>query len=399
VGVTVLFDAAALLSILGSIIGLAGWVAVARFAARPTSAPIERPPVTVLKPLYGEEPLLEEALLSCFSQDYPVFQIVFGLHDQNDPALAVVHRLQARFPECDVSIVVDPALHGPNRKVSNLINMLKAARYEVLVISDSDLHLPPNYLERLVAELEKPGTGLVTSAYIGLPPPQLGWQSKLGAAQITHNFLPGVLLSRALGREDCLGSTAMLRRSTLEQTGGLGALVSVLAEDNVLGQRVHDLGLSIGLTDAIVPATVPEPSLLALWHHEVRWTRTIRASAPLALAASTLQYPLFWALMVCALSGGAFWSLAFFVASWALRSASVMGVDAVLQRQIGSRAPATPIWLLPVRDVLSVVEIAASYLVEDVIWRGHKIDANGLELDRIVVPVVDATGWSKIGSD
>ena len=396
---TVLFDAAALLSILGSLVGLAGWIAVVRFAARPSFAPIETPPVTILKPLYGHEPLLEEALVSCFEQAYPVFQIVFGLHDQDDPALAVVHRLQARYPDCDVAIVVDPAIHGPNRKVSNLINMLQAARYDVLVISDSDLHLPPNYLERLVAELEKPGTGLVTSAYIGLPPPEFGWQTRLGAAQITHNFLPGVLLSRMFGREDCLGSTAMIRRSTLEQTGGLGALVSVLAEDNVLGQRVHDLGLSVGLTDAIVPATVPEPNFLALWHHEIRWTRTIRASAPLALAASTLQYPLFWALATCVLSGGALWSLAFFGASWALRAASVMGIDAVLQRQLGRLAPSTPIWLLPARDILSVVEIAASYLVEDVIWRGHRIDANGIELERVVVPVGNATGWSKIGSD
>jgi ceramide glucosyltransferase len=398
-GMTMLADAAAFLAVLGGLTSLAGWIAVARFAARPATAPVEYPAVTILRPLYGAEPLLEEALASCCTQVYPEFQLVFGLHDEGDPALAAVHRLQARFPDCDIAVVIDPALHGSNRKVSNLLNMLKAARHDVLVISDSDLHLPPNYLERLVAELEKPGTGLVTSVYLGLPPAELGWLARLGAMQITHNFLPGVLLSRALGREDCLGSTAMLRRSTLAQTGGLGALASILAEDNVLGQRVRNLGLSIGLADIVVPATVPEASLRALWHHEIRWTRTIRASAPLALLASSVQYPLFWALMACVLSGGAPWSLVFFGAAWVVRAVSAAGIDGVLHRCLGRRAPVMPMWLLPVRDVLSVVEIAACYQVEDVIWRGHRMDATGVEIDPIVGTAVDAASWSEIGSD
>ena len=379
-------DVVAFLSVLGGLLCLAGWVAVVRFAARPSSVPTEHPPVTILKPLYGEEPLLEEALASSCSQAYPTFQIVFGLHDQTDPALAVVHRLQARFPECDIAIVIDPTLHGPNRKVSNLINMLPSARYDVLVISDSDLHLPPNYLERLVAELEKSGTGLVTSAYIGLPPAELGWQAKLGATHITHNFLPGVLLSRVLGRQDCLGSTAMLHRKTLDQTGGLHPLVHLLAEDNVLGRRVSDLGLHIGLADVVVAATVGEPSVRALWHHEIRWTRTIRASAPLALAASTLQYPLFWVAMACALSGGALWSIALCGGSWVVRAAAVRGIDTALRRKVGHLAPAGTAWLLPLRDLLSVMEIGASYWIEDVIWRGHKMDANGIAEARTIGP-------------
>lgn len=382
-----LADVVAFLSVLGGLLCLAGWVAVVRFATRPSSVPTERPPVTILKPLCGDEPLLEQALASCCSQPYPTFQIVFGLHHQTDPALAVVQRLQVRFPECDIAIVIDPTLHGPNRKVSNLINMLPSARYDVLVISDSDLHLPPNYLERLVAELEKPGTGLVTAAYIGLPPAELGWQAKLGATQITHNFLPGVLLSRVLGRQDCLGSTAMLRRKTLDQTGGLHALVHLLAEDNVLGQRVRDLGLRIGLADVLVAATVGETSLRALWNHEIRWMRTVRASAPLALAASTLQYPIFWAAMACALSGGALWGIAICGGSWALRAASVRGIDTALCRKVGHLAPAATAWLLPFRDLLSVMEIGASYWIEDVIWRGHKIAANGVAEARKIEPL------------
>src|ERR1700733_6004882 len=229
----------AVLACLGLLQCLAGVSVVWRFAkGRGQGVLSSRPPaVTILKPLCGDEPLLEEALTSCFSQDYPTFQIVFGIQNPKDPALGVLERVRQRFPARDVAVVVDPTPHGPNRKVANLINMLPSARHGIGVISDSDLHLPPDYLERLVVCLERPGTGLVTSLYIGVPPTAKGWAARMGATQISHCFLPGVLLSRALGREDCLGSTAMLHRDTLERTGGLRGLVQLLAEDNVLGQR------------------------------------------------------------------------------------------------------------------------------------------------------------------
>ncbi|MFI4987912.1 MAG: bacteriohopanetetrol glucosamine biosynthesis glycosyltransferase HpnI [Alphaproteobacteria bacterium] len=372
---TALVDVAALLACLGLLQCLAGLIAVSRFAARPTPAPAERPPVSVLKPLCGDEPLLEEALASCCSQTYPAFQIVFGIQDPSDPALAVVRRLQDRFPELDIAVVVDATPHGMNRKVANLINMLPSARHDILLVSDSDLHVAPDYLERLVAALEKPGTGLVTSLCVGLPAPPR-WPARLGAAYISYGFLPGVLLSRALGRQDCLGSTVMLRRAVLERTGGLQSLVHLLAEDNVLGQRVCDFGLSVRLADTVPAATVPEPSLRALWLHEIRWVRTIRALAPLSLGASTIQYPLFWAAMTYLLSGGALWSLALFAGSWAVRAAAAVGIDRALRRKVSRVALAAPVWLLPLRDILSVVEIAASYWVDDVVWRGHRMGAN-----------------------
>lgn len=375
---TVLADLVALFSILGMVQCVAGWLAVRRFAVPPSSKPSAYPPITILKPLYGTEPLLEEALTSCFTQNYPDFQIVFGLHHSTDPALAVVERLKLKFPKTEVAIVIDPTLHGPNRKVSNLINMLAAARHDLLVISDSDLHVQPDYLERLVVASEVPDAGLVTAAYVGLPPDELGLKALLGATQISHNFLPGVLLSRALGRQDCLGSTALIDRDTLERTGGLHGLVHLLAEDNVLGQRVLELGMSVGLADTVVAATVPEPTVLALWNHELRWARTIRASAPVGLAASTLQYPMFWATVAWALSGGERWSLGLFAGSWLVRAVAVAGIDLALRRKTGVRTRLSTLLLLPLRDMLSILEILASYCIDDVIWRGHKIDATGV---------------------
>jgi ceramide glucosyltransferase len=379
----------ALLAIVSLLQCLMGLAVVRRFANERGvgSLPVPPPPVTILKPLCGDEPLLEEALISCFEQDYPEFQIVFGIQNPKDPALAVVKRLCERYPARDVAVVVDPTPHGSNRKVANLINMLPSARHDIVVISDSDLHLSPNYLERLVVALEKPGTGLVTSLYIGSPPAAKGWVARLGSTQISHGFLPGVLLSRALGREDCLGSTAMLRRDTLERTGGLHALSALLAEDNVLGQRVKGLGLSVAVADTVPTATVPEPNLRALWEHEIRWTSTIRALAPVSLCGSTLQYPLFWALMAVLFSGAAPWALVLFVAAWAVRWIVAVMIDSALKPLVGRPAFATPFWMPPLRDLLTVAEIAASFGVSEVVWRGHKMGTNSDARRPVALPV------------
>jgi ceramide glucosyltransferase len=389
---TLIADLLAILACLGLLQCLVGVGVVWRFAkARGRGVLSSRPPaVTILKPLCGDEPLLEEALVSCFRQGYPEFQIVFGIQNPKDPALAVVRRLCERFPERDVAVVVDQTPHGPNRKVANLINMLPSARHEVLVISDSDLHLPTDYLERLVVHLEKPGAGLVTSLYIGSPPTAKGWAALMGSTQISHCFLPGVLLSRELGRQDCLGSTAMLTRDTLERTGGFRALVQLLAEDNVLGQRVKGLGLSVELADTIPTATVPEPNLRALWEHEIRWTSTIRALAPVSLCGSTLQYPLFWSLLAVLLSGGAPWSLVLFVAGWTLRWVATGLIDSALKPMVGRPALPTPFWMLPIRDLLSMAEIATSFGVDEVVWRGHKLGTNS-DARPTVVPVAVET--------
>lgn len=365
---------AALLVAFGLFAVTAGAFAVGRFAARAPQRARHRPAVTVLKPLCGDEPMLEAALASICEQDYPEFQIVFGVQDVNDPALMAVQRVRERFAGCDIVVVTDAAFHGANRKVSNLINMISAARHEVLVMSDSDLHVASNYLERIVAALEMPGIGLVTTVCLGLPT-AAGLAAKLGATVISHSFLPGVLLSRALGREDCLGTTMALRRDTLARIGGLASLVSHLADDNVLGKRVHRLGLGIGLAGTVPMTAVPERSLWALWQHELRWARTIRALEPVLFALSTLQFPVFWAAASFVLSRGSPWSAGLFVATWAIRAAAARWTDRAL-RQGRRPASAIPVWLLPLRECMSVCQVAASYLGGRVVWRGQVMRAD-----------------------
>ncbi len=365
---------AALLAACGLVAVTVGAIAVHCFAHRIAGTARHRPAVTVLKPLCGDEPMLETALASICGQAYPAFQIVFGVQDPSDPALPIARRMQERFPACDIAVVVDGTSHGPNRKISNLMNMLPMARHEVLVFSDSDLHVSPSYLEHVVAALEAPGVGLVTTLCTGLPT-AAGLAGRLGATGISHSFLPGVLLSRALGRQDCLGTTMALRRDTLETIGGLDSLVRHLADDNVLAQRVQQLGLGVGLAGAVPMTAVPEQSLRALWQHELRWARTIRALEPMLFGASTLQFPLFWAMIALVLSGGSAWSVGLFAVAWAVRAAAARWTDRALFQE-WRPAVAVPVWLLPVRDVMSVSQVAVSYLGARVVWRGHVMHAD-----------------------
>lgn len=360
--------------------GLVAACLVAHFSHRRPAAPADRPPVTVLKPLYGDEPLLERALASICEQDYPEWQVVFGVQNPSDPAIAVIERLRARYAAANISLVIDPTIHGSNLKVGNLINMFPHARHDVLVIADSDVHVRHDYLERLVAALQQPGVGLVTTLYAGLPAwPRLpAW---LAATQISHLFLPSAVLARALGRQDCLGATMCLRRQDLARIGGLQALADHLADDNVLGRRIAALGLRVALADTLVLTTAPEARLAALFHHELRWARTIRALEPAGFAASVLQYPLAWALLTLLLSGGAAWAAALFLSCWLTRGLGAVIVNRSLRRMWGSQtkpnlAFRVPLWLLPIRDVLSVAVMLASYGGRRVDWRGHAMDAD-----------------------
>jgi ceramide glucosyltransferase len=355
----------ALVTLTGLLQSVIGWWAVRRYSRRGAATGASQPPITILKPLHGDEPLLEEALASFCAQDYPQFQIVFGLQDPADPALHVIRRLNARFPHVDIDVVIDPAQHGVNRKISNLINMYPRAKHDLLVMADSDIHAPPDYLAKLAAEIDHPGVGLVTTLYAGLRSSGT-IAARLGAGQINHSFLPGALLARSLGREDCLGATMALRRQTLESVGGLHALVHHVADDAVLGRLVVARGESVALAKTLPETTVPEMRVSHLFAHELRWARTIQSLAPVGFGLSSLQYPLFWAGLALVLSGFEPWALLLFGATWLTRAAAMLAIDADL-----GLSTAVPVWLLPFRDLLSVTVILASYGGSQVAWRGH----------------------------
>ncbi len=360
--------ASAGLAVAGVAQTVAGWYA-ARQVMQARAIASSRPPMTVLKPLHGDEALLEQALATFCGQDYPAMQLVFGVQRATDPAIAVVERLRLRFPSLDMALVVDPTRHGENRKIDNLINMLPFARHDVLVMSDSDMHVAPDYLTRVADAMSVPGTGLVSSIYTGLPA-RRRLSALLGAAYINQIFASGALVGRFLGRQDCLGATMALTRDTLARIGGFEALSPYVADDGVLGRKVRELGLNVRMADTVPATTVAEIGMLALLRHELRWARTIRAMEPYLFVLSLLQYPAFWAMLAALLTGGSGWSLILLALVLVLRAAGGRAIERAL------RAAPTPLWLAPLRDTISVIVTAAAYMGSEVAWRGHVLNTS-----------------------
>ncbi len=332
-------------------------------------------PVSIFKPLYGSDTLTELALESFFLLDYPVYQLIFGVQNDTDPVLKVLANLRTKYPSCDVAVMVNDTLHGQNRKVSNLINMKPLAKHEIIVLSDADVHVPPYYLNAVVAALEEPGTGLVTTLYTGLP--EDGRLANiLGAAQLNYNFLPGALLARRLGRQDCMGVTMALREATLNQIGGLEALSNYLADDQVLGRLVLATGQKIVLAPVIPATSVTEQNLNALFRHELRWARTIRALVPGAYMGTIFQMPLFWASLAVACSALGIWSLLVFAGALGVRAYTARRIDAALGITLRQN-----IWVFLLRDFFSTLIYIASFMGNRVEWHGQPMIADSGRTD------------------
>jgi len=338
---------------------------------------IDWPPVTILKPLCGPEPGLEAAIESFLAIDYPVYQLVFGAHDAGDPALAIARRAARRRPEIDIDMVWSSDLGCSNRKVANLMNMLPAAKHELLVISDSDMHVSADYLKRVVSELMVPDTGLVTTLYTALAADS-SLPNKLAALNVNFSFLPGALLARGMGRQDCLGATMALKQCTLQAVGGLAALGDHIADDGLLGRRIRKLGLRVGLASTLPATTVSEESIICLCSHELRWATTIRCQAPLAFALSLVQFSTVWSALFAVSNCGTPFSVALFLLSWV--------VEAIYQyffARILLIKASTACHLIPVREAFSVATVILSFFRSSVSWRGQRM-------------VVSSADWSPL---
>jgi ceramide glucosyltransferase len=337
------------------------------FARQPRPLHAAGAPVSVLKPVCGNEPLLYENLRSFCDQDYPRFQVVFGVRDPGDPAITVVERVMREFPDLDVQLVVDDRVYGGNHKVSNLANMYHAAKYDVLVIADSDMRVGRGYLAAVTASLSDPSVGIVTCLYVGRP--TSGIWSTLGAMFINEWFIPSVLVAHAWNTVPfCFGSTAALHREVLEGIGGFRTLVDHLADDYVLGRLVAAHGLRIALSPYVVEATVAEPSLRALWRHELRWARTVRSVRPLGYSLSFVTYAIPIALLHLVVSSSGLVGAAILAAAVGLRFAAHRAARRALGASVGGAA-----WLVPVRDALCFGVWAVSFFGQTVRWKGQTI--------------------------
>src|SRR3984957_15195067 len=271
----------AVLALCGAGYAVFSALAAGRFMRAPAPRHNSDAPVTILKPLYLGEPGLREHLESFFAQEFSAaVQIVFGVHDDRDPAIAVVRALQAKYRGADTCIVADASLYGANAKISNLINMLPAAKHDILVLSDSDIRVPSNWLCQVTAALAQPGVGLVTCLYKGQAGGKGPWPT-LAAMGTSYDFLPNVVTGISLGlAEPCMGSTIALTRAMLTRIGGFNAFADYLADDYEMGRAVRARGHALAIPAMGVGHTAAEASVMDLLRHELRWTRTIRMVNP-----------------------------------------------------------------------------------------------------------------------
>jgi ceramide glucosyltransferase len=332
----------------------------------------DRPPVTLLKPLCGAEPGLYEHLRGFCRQDYPEYQVIFGVRESSDPAVAVASRLAAEFPSLPIHVVVDSQQHGNNYKISNLINMLKFARHDLLVMADSDAYVGPDYLSSVTAPLLDPQVGLVTCTYQGVPTPSV-W-SRLGAMYINEWYIPSVLVAWLFGHDGYVsGQTTCIRRSTLDAIGGLQSIVDHLADDHRLGELVETLGLRIVLSPYVVKGEHHEPSYGTLTRHELRWMRTLRVLKPLSFRMIFLTFSLPLAalgLLFCS------WGAALSTTAWVLCTSTVLSRLLLHFAGRTDRPWFSDVWLLPLRDLLLCWIWYRSFSVSRITWRGIEFDVH-----------------------
>lgn len=328
--------------------------------------PAFTPPITVLKPLRGAESWLYQTLASFCAQDYPHYEIICGVRDAADPAVHVVERLRAAYPQTIIKLVVNPLAIGTSAKVSNLHNMLAEAQHELLVISDCDARVTPDYLRTIVAPLKDERVGLVTCLYRPIGSRNLA--ALMEGLGLMGEFAPGVLVARWLdGVKFAFGATAVTRRSVIAQFGGFAAIADRLGDDFLLGNLTAQAGYEVVLSPYVVETVIPPYSCAEMFRHQLRWARSTKFRRPLAYVGLLFTHTTVLALLtLLALTPSALvWMVSGAALILRFLSAWLIGVvgfgDHLLRRYF---------LLLPLRDLLSFVIWIASFCGNTVYWCG-----------------------------
>jgi len=338
--------------------------------------PDNAPAVSILKPLRGLDEGLYENLRSIAQQDYPgAVQIVLGATSADDPALAVARRLQHEHPELDIAIVVGRPNRARNPKVANLIGLTEAAAHEILLVSDSNVRVAPDYLSAVVAELAQPGVGLVANVIAVRDERGLG--AAFEALQLNGFVASAVCGADELARHPCvIGKSMLLRRSELEALGGWRAFADVLGEDYVIGQTYARAGHRVVISSYIVPTVGGRWSLRRFASRHLRWCQMRRWIAPGAYAAEPVLNPAPWWLGAVWIAGTRTGALGLSAGTWL--AAAVLGVlMSVLRESSHARLlGARPLgWHalagVPVKDLAMLAIWALGWFRRRVQWRGH----------------------------
>lgn len=323
------------------------------------------PPVSVLKPVHGLDPHFYDCIRSHAAQDYPEFEVLFGVSDPADPAIPEIQRLAEAFPDRRIRLSF-VSTRAPNAKVGVLADLAAAARYPLLVINDSDIRVPPDYLRCVAAPLADPRIGVVTCLYRARAE---GWPGRLEAVGIATDFAPGVLVAPLVGvSEFGLGATLACRASDLERAGGFAAIADFLADDYQFSRHIRELGLKVFLSRLVVETWLGDRTWAEAWRHQLRWARTIRVSRGGGYAGLFVTHATLWSLALWAAGLG--WPAA---ALFTMRMASALIAAAAL------RDPNTlrDFFLIPLRDLWGTALWIGGLFGSEVEWRGLR-----LRLDR-----------------
>jgi len=345
------------------------------------------PPVSILKPVKGLDPEMYASFASHCRQDYPgEYEILFAAGSPEDPAIEAIERLQREFPERCISLVLCPEVLGANGKVSSLAQALPHARFDHILINDSDIFVSPHYLRRIMAGFSPANpaesaarVGLVTALYRGNACRTIG--SRMEALGIATDFAPSVLTARFLERgiRFGLGSTLAVSRKALEASGGLLPLVDYLGDDYQLGARIAAAGFEVVLSREVVETSVPAYAFDQFLAHQIRWARTVRDARPSGYFGIVFSYGLAWALLNVVASAASLESLALLSIAVAARASVALLIGGAL---LGDRQALRDLWLVPARDLVALGVWAWSYAASTVNWRGDEFAIRGGKLVR-----------------
>jgi ceramide glucosyltransferase len=357
------------------------WTA-ARYASARSRDPkpvSDLPPVSILKPLKGTDPEMYESFRSHCLQDYPSYEILFGVNDASDPAAELVEKLRREFPRQSIRLVLCGKNLGANGKVSSLVQLAAEAKYSIFLVNDSDIRLAPDYLKTVTAELLSPNTGLVTCLYRGVAAKTLA--SRLESLAISTDFVPGVLAARQIegGLHFGLGSTLAFRRADLDAIGGFESIVDYLADDYELGKRIAERGSKVVLSNSVVETFLPAYGFSGFFSHQLRWARTIRVSRPGGYAGLLLTYTLPWAALCVLLAWGKTWAWGLLAAAAMLRIIMAWASAALV---LNDREMIRSFWLLPLRDFLAPIVWIAGMFGRKIVWRGQEFELENGKLRR-----------------
>jgi ceramide glucosyltransferase len=352
----------------------------ARVALAETAGPMHAPPVTILKPVKGIDARMYAGFVSHCRQDYAGdYEILFGVSSMDDPAVPEIERLRQEFPNRAIRLVECRERLGTSGKVSNLVQMLRVARYEHVLINDSDIRVSPCYLSRVMACFADSRVGMVTAPYLGRTDAdgkaRTVW-ARLEALGIATDFIPGVLTARKIegGIHFGLGSTLAASRAALSAAGGIEPLVDCLADDYEIGARIANAGYRVELCRETVETTVPAYRFRGFLDHQLRWARSTRDSRRWGYVGLGITYCLPWAILNCVASGLALWSFTLLSLVLLARVAVALSVGVGILRD---GQVLRDMWLLPLRDFFALGFWAWSFASDTVVWRGERFRLNG----------------------